>query len=283
MSYTERLPITSSERSAVGEPIVAVSGLSYSFSHARNTNVPAIFEDFSLSLESGSITSVLGPSGCGKTTLLNIVAGLIKHDRGSVRVDGVEVDGASPRRGVVFQRYSLFPWLTIRQNVEFGPRMAGVSRHERRERSDWYLELVGLTKWADAFPKELSGGMMQRAAVARAYAAEPDILLMDEPFGALDAETRAGLQEELLETWLREKKSIMFVTHDVDEAVYLSQRVVVLRGAPAEIILDLPIDLSYPRSPETRLDPSFLKLREHVWRELHSKQNEKGPVTNEES
>lgn len=251
-------------------PIVEISGLCHSFHHARGTRAPAIFDNFDLSLEKGTVTSILGPSGCGKTTLLNIVAGLIKHESGSVRVDGSEVAGPSPRRGVVFQRYSLFPWLTIRQNVEFGPRMAGLSRQLRREKSDRYLELVGLTKSADLFPKELSGGMMQRAAVARAYAAEPDVLLMDEPFGALDAETRAGLQEELLDTWLREKKTIMFITHDVDEAAYLSQRVVVLRYAPAQIVLDMEVDLTYPRNPETRLDPKFLEVRERVWKVLHS-------------
>ncbi len=251
-------------------PIVEIAGLCHSFDHARGTHASAIFDNLNLSLIKGTITCILGPSGCGKTTLLNIVAGLIKHGRGSVRVDGTEVEGPSPRRGVVFQRYSLFPWLTIRQNVEFGPRMAGLSRQERRQKSDYYLELVGLTKAADMYPKELSGGMMQRAAVARAYAAEPDVLLMDEPFGALDAETRARLQEELLDTWLRERKTIMFITHDVDEAVYLSQRVVVLQGAPSQIALDMPVTLGYPRNPESRLDPMFLEIRKHVWEVLHT-------------
>lgn len=271
------------DQAGVETPIVEISGLSHSFQQTRGTHALLVFDNFNLSLAKGTISSILGPSGCGKTTLLNIVAGLIRHESGSVRVDGSEVEGPSPRRGVVFQRYSLFPWLTIRQNVEFGPRMAGLSRQQRRQLSDHYLELVGLTKSADLFPKELSGGMMQRAAVARAYAAEPDVLLMDEPFGALDAETRAGLQEELLDTWLREKKTIMFITHDVDEAVYLSQRVVVLHNAPAQIVLDTQVDLGYPRNPETRLDPKFLEIREHVWKVLHSKKDSVPPFKTKES
>lgn len=254
-----------------GHSIIEVSKLCHRYSSAKGTSSQTIFDNLDLSFKRGAISSILGPSGCGKTTFLNIVAGLTKYDSGSVKVDGTEVHGPSPRRGVVFQRYSLFPWLTIRQNVEFGPRMAGLSRQQRREKSDYYLELVGLTQWGNSYPKELSGGMMQRAAVARAYAAEPDVLLMDEPFGALDAETRAGLQEELLETWLQTGKSILFITHDVDEAVYLSERIVVLRGAPAQIMLDLAVNLDYPRSPETRVDAQFLGFREQVWKVLHSK------------
>lgn len=170
-----------------------------------------------------------------------------------------------PERGVIFQQYALFPWLTVRKNVEFGLKIAGLSRAERRERSDYFINLVGLTQFADALPKTLSGGMKQRCAIARAYAVNPEILLMDEPFGALDALTRVKMQEQLQDTWRQEKRTVVFITHDVDEAVILANRVIVMAAAPGRIHQIIDVDLPYPRTEEMRLSPEFAELRNKVW------------------
>src|SRR5699024_8788742 len=175
---------------------------------------------FSMDVDDGEIITLIGPSGCGKSTVLNIVAGLINATDGVVSVDGVPVSGPSPERGMVVQEYALFPWLTVRQNVEFSLRIQKRPARERRDTAAHFIDLVGLSDAADMLPKSLSGGMKQRCAIARAYAANPRILLMDEPFGALDALTRVRLQEQLLETWSKDPRTILFITHDVDEAVY---------------------------------------------------------------
>ena len=172
-----------------------------------------------LNVEQNEFICVVGPSGCGKTTLLNIIAGLCKPTTGTVKVRGELVTGPGKGKGVVFQQYALYPWLTVEKNVEFGMRMKGVPKAERAEIAKKYIDLVGLSKFAKAYPKELSGGMKQRVAIARAYATAPEVLLMDEPFGALDAQTRAQLQENLLKTWEQERKTCFFITHDVEEAV----------------------------------------------------------------
>lgn len=218
-----------------------------------------------LDIADHEFVTVVGPSGCGKSTLLNILAGLEEPTSGAALVDGAAVHGPGPERGVIFQQYALFPWLTVRQNVEFGLRTAGVPRAERRRRSDHYLELVGLDRFADALPKTLSGGMKQRCAIARAYAVDPEILLMDEPFGAVDALTRVRLQEQLLATWSREKRTVLFITHDVDEAVFLASRVVVMAAGPGRIQEVVDVDLPYPRTEEVRLSPEFTALRNRVW------------------
>ena len=168
-----------------------------------------------LNVEQNEFICVVGPSGCGKTTLLNIIAGLCKPTTGTVKVRGELVTGPGKGKGVVFQQYALYPWLTVEKNVEFGMRMKGVPKAERAEIAKKYIDLVGLSKFAKAYPKELSGGMKQRVAIARAYATAPEVLLMDEPFGALDAQTRAQLQENLLKTWEQERKTCFFITHDV--------------------------------------------------------------------
>ena len=186
----------------------------------------------SLDIADGEFVTVVGPSGCGKSTAMNIAAGLLQPSSGRILVDGAVVDGPGPERGIIFQQYALFPWLTVRQNVEFGLRIARMQRARRREVADYFMDLVGLREFADALPKTLSGGMKQRCAIARAYAVNPKILLMDEPFGALDALTRVQLQDRLLEAWSRERRTVMFITHDVDEAVYLANRVVVMAARP---------------------------------------------------
>ncbi|GAA2243509.1 ABC transporter ATP-binding protein [Streptomyces amakusaensis] len=218
-----------------------------------------------LEVAEGGFTAIVGPSGCGKSTLLAIAAGLVEPTSGEVLLDGRPVSGPGPDRGVVFQQYALFPWLTVRANVEFGLRTARVPRAERRRRAQHFIDLVGLADFADALPKTLSGGMKQRCAIARAYAADPRILLMDEPFGALDSLTRSQLQEQLLQTWERERRTVLFVTHDVDEAVFLASRVIVMASRPGRIDRTVEIPLPYPRTRATRLTAEFTALRTELW------------------
>ncbi|QKW22803.1 ABC transporter ATP-binding protein [Kitasatospora sp. NA04385] len=223
----------------------------------------------SLDVADNEFVTVVGPSGCGKSTLLGMAAGLVAPTGGEVLVDGEPVTGPGPDRGVIFQQYALFPWLTVRRNVEFGLRLAKVPAAERRRRAEHAIELVGLGDFADALPKTLSGGMRQRCAIARAYAVDPRVLLMDEPFGALDALTRIQLQDQLLDTWSRERRTVLFVTHDVDEAVYLARRVVVMASRPGRIHRVVEVDLPYPRTEEIRLSPGFARLRNEVWHAVY--------------
>jgi NitT/TauT family transport system ATP-binding protein len=223
----------------------------------------------SLDIAENEFVTLVGPSGCGKSTLLNILGGLETPTAGEALVDGADVTGPGPERGVIFQQYALFPWLTVRQNVEFGLKTARMPRAERRERAEYFIRMVGLEQFADALPKMLSGGMKQRCAIARAYAVNPSILLMDEPFGALDALTRVRLQEQLLETWSQERRTVMFITHDVDEAVYLANRVIVMAARPGRIFDVVEVDLPYPRTEEMRLSPEFAALRNRVWHSVY--------------
>jgi NitT/TauT family transport system ATP-binding protein len=222
-------------------------------------------EDVSFTVGEREIVTLVGPSGCGKTTLLHIVAGFFKPTAGVVLVDGTEVSAPGPERGIVFQNYALFRWLTVRGNVEFGPRMRGVSHRERRQIAEHYLSLVGLTSFADKYVYQLSGGMQQRVALARVLANRPDILLMDEPFAALDAQTRELLQEELLRIWGRVQNTILFVTHSVDEAIFLSNRVIVFTFRPGRIHSAFDIALPAPRYDyRIRTSPEYNKLKEEV-------------------
>lgn len=226
-------------------------------------------DDVSLDIAVGEFVTIVGPSGCGKSTMLNLMAGLIMPSAGQVLVGDEPVSGPGPERGVIFQQYALFPWLSARENVEFGLRLQGFRRARRRERAMHYLELVGLDAFADALPKELSGGMKQRCAIARAYAVNPQILLMDEPFGALDALTRVAMQDDLLQTWQQERRTCAFITHDVEEAVYLASRVVVMSAHPGRIAHVVDIPLAYPRTEAMRLSPEFAELRSGIWRQVH--------------
>ena len=213
---------------------------------------------------------VVGPSGCGKSTLLNIIAGLHEATSGEVLVDGVKVEGTGVDRGVVFQQYALFPWLTVKKNVMFGLNLKkGMTDAEREEIALKYIKMVGLEKFVDAYPKELSGGMKQRVAIARAYAVNPSLLLMDEPFGALDAQTRTQLQTELLKTWEEEKKTCFFITHDVEEAILLASRVVVMSARPGRIKEVIDIDIPYPRNQETKMLPRFTELKNYIWQNVY--------------
>jgi NitT/TauT family transport system ATP-binding protein len=240
---------------------IEVRGLSHRYTDNKGVLITAV-EDVSLAVTDGQFMSIVGPSGCGKTTLINIVAGFVLATSGSVLINGRPITSPGPNRGVVFQNYALFDWLTVRENIEFGPRMASVDRQERAERADKFLGMIGLRKFASRYPYELSGGMKQRVAIARALANNPDILLMDEPFASLDAQTREVMQEELLKIWEKTRKTILFITHSVEEAIYLSNEVAVMTYRPGRLKKILPISLPYPRSEyNIRTDRRFLDLK----------------------
>ena len=230
----------------------------------RNGPVVAL-NGANLEIQDNEFICVVGPSGCGKSTLLNIIAGLHDPTSGEVLVDGVKVEGTGVDRGVVFQQYALFPWLTVKKNVEFGLKLQKKSPAECEEIAMKYIKMVDLEGFVDAYPKELSGGMKQRVAIARAYAVNPSLLLMDEPFGALDAQTRTQLQTELLKTWEEEMKTCFFITHDVEEAILLSSRVVVMSARPGRIKEVIDIDIPYPRNQETKMLPRFTELKNYIW------------------
>lgn len=222
-----------------------------------------------LDIMENEFITVVGPSGCGKSTILNIIAGLLEPTSGKVICNGVEVHGTGPDRGVVFQQYALFPWLTVKKNVLFPLQMKGIKGKEADEIAMKYIKMVDLEKFCDHYPKELSGGMKQRVAIARAYAANPEVLLMDEPFGALDAQTRTQLQQELLDTWEKERKTCFFITHDVDEALILGQRVVIMSARPGRIKDIVDVDIPYPRDQETKMSPRFLELKNQIWSQVY--------------
>lgn len=221
--------------------------------------------DFDLEVEEGEFVCILGPSGCGKTTILRIIAGLETQTRGNILLNGKEITGPGSDRGMVFQEFALFPWRTVRRNVEFGLELKGTPPEERRARTQKYIDLVGLKGFEDYHPYQLSGGMKQRVGIARALANEPAILLMDEPFGALDAQTRNQMQKELLRIWSETKKTVVFITHSVDEAVYLADRIVVMTARPSSINQIYQIKWERPRD---RANPEFAALRKQILAQL---------------
>ena len=227
--------------------MIAIDGLSKSFAAAHTANNRLALSDISLQIAEGEFVSIVGPSGCGKSTLLYMVGGFVAPSRGAVSVAGKPVTGPGPDRGPVFQEFALFPWKTVLGNVMYGLLQQGMSRPEAEAKARALISLVRLTGYERFYPKELSGGMKQRVAIARTLAYGPTILLMDEPFGALDAHTRTGLQNELLEIWERDRKTVLFVTHSVEEAVFLSDRVVVLTRSPGRVKATVDIDLPRPR------------------------------------
>ncbi len=224
-----------------------------------------VLEPTSLTVSTGELVSIVGPSGCGKSTLLHIVGGLVPPTAGAVLLDGKEVFEAGAERGMVFQAYTLFPWLSVRRNVEFGPKQRGVKKKERARLSDYFLDAVGLSEFADHFPKQLSGGMRQRVAIARALANAPRILLMDEPFGALDAQTRITMQELLLGIRRRERTTTLFITHDIDEAVFLSDRIFVMTARPGRLKAEIAVPFGPDRDPSLRTSPEFYALHAEVY------------------
>ncbi|MDR2141984.1 MAG: ABC transporter ATP-binding protein [Deltaproteobacteria bacterium] len=226
-----------------------------------------VLRDVDLDVYAGEFLTLVGPSGCGKSTLLDLLAGLIPNSGGEIRIDGRIIDGPAMDRGFVMQAYALFPWLTVQANVEFGLTIKKVPKKERREISSHFLELVGLTSFANRYPHELSGGMKQRVAIARALAFDPAVLLMDEPFAALDAQTRETLQDELLDLWEKTKKTIVFVTHSIDEAVYLADRIAVMGTNPGRVTELVNIKLARPRKG-SRGSAEFGWIRRRIWQFL---------------
>lgn len=220
-----------------------------------------VIEDVTLNVHENELLVLFGPGQCGKSTMINCMSGLEPVTEGSVEVNGKKVIKPGPDRGVVYQRMALFPWLTVMGNVEYGPKMRGVPKKERRERAQHYIELVGLKGFENSYPNQLSGGMQQRVGIARAYCNEPDVLFMDEPFGHLDAQTRYLMQEDLMKIWEKEKRTIVFVTNNIEEAIYLADRIIVMTNCPTKIKKEYKIDLPRPRN---YVDEEFLKLREEI-------------------
>jgi NitT/TauT family transport system ATP-binding protein len=226
----------------------------------------SVVEAFSLAVANLEFLALLGPSGCGKSTLLRMIDGLMPCDTGSIHLDGQDITGlAGKGRGMVFQTFDLFPWRTALGNVEFGLEVKGIANPERRERARRYLRLVGLEGFDDSYPHQLSGGMQQRVGIARAFAIQPEVLLMDEPFGALDVQTRDILQDELLHIWEQEQKTVLFVTHGIEEAIYLADRIIVFSPRPARIVREIRVPFGRPRREELKTDPAFLELRREIW------------------
>lgn len=228
-----------------------------------NKKVKAL-ENITLEIQDGEFVSIVGTSGCGKSTLLNIIAGLNDYTNGSIELNGKQISGPGSDRAVVFQTDAVFPWLTVRENIEYGLKVKNVSKKERREISDELLNLVDLESFANSYPKELSGGMRKRIDIARAYAVSPEILLMDEPFGALDVVTREMMQNELLEIWATKKTTVIFVTHDLEEALYLSDRIVLLSPRPGRIKSIIDIPFQHPRRSELKDTKEFYELRSKI-------------------
>jgi NitT/TauT family transport system ATP-binding protein len=271
----------------MGNTLITIENVHKEYKVEKGPSVNAL-DGVSLDIGQNEFVCVVGPSGCGKTTLLNIIAGLETYDSGRVTMHGDEIVGPGPERGVIFQQYALFPWMTVRKNIEYGLKFldkrsftqqdeaigvqgppARYSVEEKHQLADRYIKMVNLSGFENSYPKALSGGMKQRVAIARAYALNPEVLLMDEPFGALDAQTRAQLQEDLLKTWETEQKTVFFITHDVDEAVLLATRVVIMSARPGRIKEIVDIDLPYPRNQATKLDPIFIKHKNYIWETVY--------------
>lgn len=245
--------------------LLTIDSLSQSYVDPYTGDVTDAIGDVSLTIDDGEFVALLGPSGCGKTTVLNIVAGFMASTGGTVSVGGEPVHAPGPDRGVVFQDFALFPWLTVESNVAFGLKMQGVGKAERRERAGRMLELVGLDGFGAKYPHELSGGMRQRAGVARVLVTDPAMMLMDEPFASIDAQTRRQLQQEVLRIWDTSRPTVLFVTHDVDEAIFMADRVVVLSGRPSTVAADIRVPLTRPRTwRDVQSDPAFIDLRNEL-------------------
>ena len=246
---------------------IQAQNLSLAFRPKNREPVTAL-TDLNLAVARGEFVSIVGPSGCGKSTFLNIVLGLIKQDSGTLQFNGTPITGPGQERAMVFQEFGLLPWRTVAANVELGLELKGIPGVERAQRGKELIQLVGLNGFESHYPHELSGGMKQRVGLARALATEPQVLLMDEPFAALDAQTRDLMQTELLQIWERTKKTVLFVTHSIEEAAYLSDRVIVMTARPGRAKDVLRIDLPRPRDYEMRLTPAFNEIKLHIWEVL---------------
>lgn len=256
--------------------ILEAKKLTQSFKHGKTERT--ILNQLDLKIHKREFICVIGPSGCGKSTFSRIVAGLDPYSSGELLVDGQTIKGPSPERGMVFQGYTLFPWKTVKENVMFGPLMKGASNASAESSAREWIDIIGLEKYQDQYPHQLSGGMKQRVAIARALVNEPKILLMDEPFGALDPHTRQKMQKHLMDLWQNIDITIIFVTHDMDEAILLADRIVALKANPGEIKEIIEVDLPRPRNPELMLTPEFKQLRERVDFLVHAQEDELDPA-----
>ena len=254
---------------AGGAAFISVEAVSKRFPKTDFNDAAVLaLDNLSIGFRKGQFVSIVGPSGCGKSTLLSLVAGLAPHfapEQGRVVLDGRKIEGPGAERGMVFQEYAVFPWLTVRQNIEYPLRIARIAASERHARSSYYIEIMKLQGFENAYPYQLSGGMKQRVAVARALVGKPKVLLMDEPFAAVDAQTRLTMQEELLRVWEREQITVLFVTHSVQEAVFLADRVVAMTGRPGQIRADIEVGLPRPRIwREVDRSETFLTLQHRI-------------------
>lgn len=249
---------------------LVIKGVSRIFPGVHGGQPTQALQPTDLTVPHNDFVSILGPSGCGKSTLLRIVAGLDRPTSGTVKLDGQAVKGPGADRGVVFQSYTLFPWLTIEQNIGFGLRERGVAEKEKREIVASYIDKVGLRGFENHWPKQLSGGMQQRTAIARALANNPKILLLDEPFGALDNQTRGLMQELLLGIWEHEQKTVIFVTHDIEEAIFMASRVVTMSARPGQVKSIMPVPLAHPRHYTVKASPEFTQMRLNLTEEIRS-------------
>jgi NitT/TauT family transport system ATP-binding protein len=247
-----------------------INGVSRVFAGTRGGAPIRALEPTTLALAPNEFITILGPSGCGKSTLLRIVAGLDTPTTGQVRLNGRPVTRPGADRGMVFQSYTLFPWLTVAENIAFGLREKGIGVAAQAEIVQSYVAKVGLRGFEHHWPKQLSGGMQQRTAIARALANDPEILLLDEPFGALDNQTRALMQELLLGIWAQDKKTVLFITHDIEEAIFIASRVVVMSARPGHVKADLPVDLPYPRHYTIKTSPEFTALKARLTEEIRA-------------
>lgn len=248
---------------------ITVDNVSLQFETKRAGSVTAL-DNLNLKVPENQFAVIVGPSGCGKSSLLYLIAGLHPVTGGRCLLDDEVISGPGAKRGMVFQNYSLFPWLTVQKNVEFGPSLSESSRKSRAELAAHYISAVGLSGFEDAYPSQLSGGMQQRVAIARALANDPEILLMDEPFGALDSQTRTIMQELLLSIWERERKTVLFVTHDIDEALFLGDKVYVMSARPGRIIDTVDVSLERPRQYDIVTDEGFIALKRRIMSSLHA-------------
>ena len=248
---------------------IHVQNVSIRLGSGNGSSGVEVLHDVSLDVAPGEFVCLLGPSGCGKSTLLGALAGHLPPTQGQLQLDGRAIQGPGAERGLVFQHHTLFPWKTVLDNVAFGLKMKGVGRQEREQQAHSLLGLVGLSEFANSYPRALSGGMQQRVEIARALINHPSVLLMDEPFGALDALTRVTMQELLLEIWERIRTTVVFVTHDIEEALFLADRIVVMGPRPARIVEDLRTDFERPRHQDMITDPRFVSLKLHCLEMLH--------------
>jgi NitT/TauT family transport system ATP-binding protein len=251
------------------EGTLSVQNVYHTFTRVKQDDL-TVLADISLSIEQNSFVSLIGPSGCGKSTLLRMMAGLEKPSSGRILLDGNRISGPNAKTGMVFQQDAVFPWMTVQKNVEYGPRSRGLPRAECARIATAWIDRVGLEGFASSYSRELSGGMRKRVDLARVYANNPEVLLMDEPFGALDSQTRETMQDELLRIWEAERKTVVFVTHDLEEALYLSDRVVVMSRRPGRIVANEAVTFQRPRPPDIRVSDEFVAARRRLWTLLSS-------------